>query len=205
MKLNLLAHWKEVALIVAVVLAGIFFKAWLEGHDQALLAQAQIKEQQSVIQQKDFDIQQAQIDRDKILAHEQDELQTIARTRAAVLSSSPREQLDALSAAIQQPLKLEDNAQTGKQDAVLPDAPSALPNVLDFIYKCQECSTSLAARASEISDLNYEIKSLNDKVSAVEAQRDAALKIHGTGFWNRAKWLAIGAGGGALTYAIIRH
>jgi hypothetical protein len=199
------ARWKEVLIVGLLAALGVGFRMWLEGHDQALLAKAQISEQQAIIQQKDQDLQQAAIDRDKILADEHQHLQAIEAVKERVLQSSPQDQLDALSQAIQQPLEMQKNPDTGKQDAVLPDAPEALPKVLEFAYNCQECSTSLQARTAEIADLNGEIKTLTEKGVALESQRDAALKMHGTGFWTRAKWFAIGAGGGAVAYVIVHH
>lgn len=198
-------RWKEVLIVALLAALGLTFRMWLEGHDQTIRAQAQISQQQQVIQQKDQAIAQAQSERTQILADEQQHLQSLEQLRSAIVTQSPSQQLSALAKAIQQPIELRPNVDTGKQEVVLPDAPDSLPKVLDLAYKCQECSVSLAARDAEVANLNLQIKDLDDKAAALTTQRDDAIAMHKTTFWSRAKWFAIGSGAGAVTVAILHH
>jgi hypothetical protein len=200
-----MSKWKEITIVALVVLLGVGFKMWLEGHDQTIRAQAEIQKQQGLIQQKDQDLFQKDADRQEILVQERQQLQTLAAAQEKILSASPQQQMQALGDAVQQPLELKTDTDTGKQDLVLPDAPGAMPSLLKMVYKCRECQASLSAEQLEVANLEGQINDWKDKAAALETQRDAAVKIHKTTFWNRAKWFVVGAGAGAVTYVAVHH
>lgn len=77
-----------------------------------------------------------------------------------------------------------------------------LPALRDYVESCEACSLRLHTARQDLAAKDEQLKLAGERLSAMEKQRDAAMKAaKGGGFWHRVgtafKWFAIGAGAGA--------
>ena len=92
--------------------------------------------------------------------------------------------------------------QNPKPAAVATIPQADLPAIRDAIEGCKECRLKLAAAEQDLASEKEQLRLAGEQLSAVERERDAALKAaKGGGFWRRArraaKWFLIGAAAGA--------
>ena len=93
--------------------------------------------------------------------------------------------------------------QNPKPDAVATIPQADLPAIRDAIEGCKECQLKFTAAEQDLASEKEQLRLAGEQLSAVERERDAALKAaKGGGIWQRArraaKWFLIGAAAGAV-------
>jgi hypothetical protein len=139
-------YWREVAVVVALILAGLCFKAWLENHDAALLAKAEriqlVQERDQIKAERD-----AKVEEIEKLRKEVREPEVIVREIPKYLpfhvESTPSTVIDGEMAAPQITIQ-----------------GANLVGLWDFTQKCRECEVKLTSREEEVKNLEGQIKSL---------------------------------------------
>jgi hypothetical protein len=167
-------HLLAIAVVVGVVLAGLAFRAWLDGHDEMMRMKATIAEQGRVIEQVDKDLKTRDTARVEAKA---------AIGNRVAQAHTPAAQTDILNDWLksQQALKPAEN---------LPDAPSAEQPVMNLNQgqlkdltaragKCMQCEVDRDAFALDKEDLKK-------KYEAMKLERDAAVTAaKGGSRWRR--------------------
>ena len=181
-------YWKEIALIAALLIAGVIGYSWLKAHDAWLRYQALAELKDAQIAQRDAEARNYQ--------RQIENLQKQAQTPQQVVKLIP--QIVKVPAGVPEPVVIEHPDKLTQQDvSQLPDAPSTLlPDqtvklLTDQAASDLACQKSWAACQQDYADMKKE--------------RDAAVKARNGSFWQRAKQIGIGiAIGGALGYAAHR-
>ena len=160
------------------------FKSWIAEHDARLLADAQVKDAQTTIDQLRQQIASGKVEVQK-------QVQVVVKEVAA--AKTPSQQIAEIPKLAAEPL----NPQS------LPDAPSAvkvdLQPLLAQLSECKQDSIKLGACQQEIQ--------YRDQIEVEQGKQVTALKKK-PGFWHRvgdtAKKVAIGAGVGIVTVVLVR-
>ncbi len=181
-------YWKEIALIAALIVAGVIGYSWLKAHDAWVRYQALAEAKDVQIAQRDAEARKYQL--------EIENLKQQAQTPQQVVKLIP--QIIKVPAGLPEPVVIERPDKLTPQDvSQLPDAPSTLlPNqtvklLTDQAADDLACQKSWAACRQDYADAKKE--------------RDAAAKARNGSFWQRAKQMGIGlAIGGAIGYAAHR-
>jgi len=182
------AYWKEIALIAALIVAGVIGYSWLKAHDAWVRYQALAQLKDAQIAQRDAEARKYQQDID--------DLKKQAETPQQVVKLIP--QIIRVPPDAPQPITIDHpNQLTPQQVSQLPDAPSTLlpdPTLKGLADQAADdlaCQKSAAACQADYADMKKE--------------RDAAVKARNGSFWQRAKQIAIGiAIGGVVGYAAHR-
>jgi hypothetical protein len=151
--------------LLALVLGGLGFKAWLDHHDAVLKMQDTIAEQQRIIQGKDADIKA----RDAAAVAAKQEID-----RQVAAAKTPRQNATLLNQWVRPTKPIE-------VPAPLPDSPGTVagPVVLDesqlrdltvFAGKCKQCDVDKAALEGNVTDWKA-------KFDAVSKERDVAVAV----------------------------
>jgi hypothetical protein len=165
-------YWREVAVVAALALAVLCFKAWLENHDAVLLAKA---ERIQLVQERD----QIKAERDAKV-EEIEKLRKEVREPEVIVREIPK--------------YLPFHVETQPSSRPNPDGSMAAPQITiqgdnliglwDFTQKCRECEVKLASRETEVKNLEGQIKSLE--------------KLKNRPWWKSPKlWFTVGVIGGA--------
>jgi hypothetical protein len=194
------------AALAALVAAAFIARQWLGAHDAWIRAQATQKVQQQVIDQ--VKLQEAQIVADQKardhaaqeqLAAMQAEVDKV-QSAAQIARWLPAQIATAKPITIQVPQPTKENPHPAAQASIPRED---LPQLRDYVESCKECSVKLHTAQQDLAAEDQRLELAGEKLSAVEKQRDAALKAaRGGGFWHRlwtaTKWFALGAAAGAV-------
>jgi len=181
-------YWKEIALIAALIIAGVTGYSWLKAHDAWIRYEALAQQKDAQIAQRDAEAKKYQADIEQ--------LKQQAQSPQQVVKLIP--QIVKVPADLPEPVVIEHPDKLTQQDiSQLPDAPSTLlpdPTVKLLIDQAADdlaCQKSWAACQQNYADMKKE--------------RDAAVSARKGSFLQRAKHIAIGiAIGGAIGYAAHR-
>ncbi|MGO9210849.1 MAG: hypothetical protein ACLPXM_05970 [Terriglobales bacterium] len=181
-------YWKEIALIAALIIAGVTGYSWLKAHDAWIRYEALAQQKDAQIAQRDAEAKKYQADIEQ--------LKQQAQSPQQVVKLIP--QIVKVPADLPEPVVIEHPDKLTQQDvSQLPDAPSTLlpdPTVKLLVDQAADdlaCQKSWAACQQNYADMKKE--------------RDAAVKARSGSFWQRAKQIGIGiAIGGAIGYAAHR-
>jgi len=181
-------YWKEIALIAALIIAGVTGYSWLKAHDAWIRYEALAQQKDAQIAQRDAEAKKYQADIEQ--------LKQQAQSPQQVVKLIP--QIVKVPADLPEPVVIEHPDKLTQQDvSQLPDAPSTLlpdPTVKLLVDQAADdlaCQKSWAACQQNYADLKKE--------------RDAAVSARKGSFLQRAKQIAIGiAIGGAIGYAAHR-
>lgn len=181
-------YWKEIALIAALIIAGVIGYSWLKAHDAWLRYQALAEVKDAQIAQRDAQARNYQL--------QIENLQKQAQTPQQVVKLIP--QIVKVPAGLPEPVVIEHPDKLTLQEVnQLPDAPSTLlPDqtvklLTDQAANDLACEKSWATCRQDYADMKKE--------------RDAAVKARNGSLWQRAKQIAIGiAIGGVIGYAAHR-
>jgi hypothetical protein len=129
-------YWREVAVVVALALAVLCFKAWLENHDAVLLARA---ERAQIIADRDAKVEEIEKLRKEI------------RDPKVIIREIPK----------YVPFHIESNVGSlpsgNAEDPAIPPeikiVGNEIPKLWDYVQKCRECEVKLAAAEKEINNL----------------------------------------------------
>lgn len=191
-----------------LAVSGYLGSSWLAAHDAQVKLAATLDAQKTVIDQ-------AQRDRDAHAAADKARDAQTAATIASMQKALEKVQTPAeiaawlpkqAPAAAPQPITIQMPPATAANPApaATVSVPQAdLPAIRDQIEQCRECSLKLATAQQDVASRDAQLKSAGEQLSALERERDAAVKAsRGGGFWARvkrgAKWFVIGAGAGAV-------
>lgn len=88
----------------------------------------------------------------------------------------------------------------------LEDAPAAK----QYLQECETCKLELPKLQADLADREAQMKLAQQQIESIQSQRDAAIKASkGGSFWrrlkNNAKWLVIGAAGGAIAVEAVKR
>ena len=183
--------------VVALAAAALFAHSWLDARREQTQLSATLAQQNVLLAQAAAREQQ----RDAELAH------TLAQINAFKQSiRTPQQAAVAIPEAVNPLLPAPVTLAMPKPDAAV-NAPATatvpladLKPLSDMISDCKACRAQLPVLQANLADEEQ-------KVAALATERDAAVKVaHGT-FWSRvrhsAKWLAIGAGLGAIAARLV--
>ncbi len=183
-------YWKEIALIAALIAAGVTGYSWLKAHDAWIRFQieSRLKDQQIALRDK-----QAAADRETIeqLKKQTQTTQQVVREISKVISLPTP-----VSIAEPQPQQQKGDGSDGLPDAPQPQTGIVIPPedvkpLFDRLADCKAMESQLSACQQNYLDMKRE--------------RDLAVQVHRGSFWQRAKQIAIGiAIGGAIGYAAHR-
>jgi hypothetical protein len=201
--------WRHTVLVgVAVAALGstsVAFFSWVGAHNAWVRAKGTIQAQAQTI------------DRVKKQAAEVSLVQKTRDEAAAAQLAAMRKKVEQLKTATQvaawlpkqiptpEPVKITVPNPTKKSPtpaAVATIPQPDLPALRNYVESCRACSLELHTAQQDLATKDQQLKLAGERLSAVEKERDAALRAaKGGGFWHRAgiafKWLAIGAGAGA--------
>ena len=202
--------WKHKVLIagviVALLLVAMALGSYIGAREDRIRMQATLDAQKTLFQNAAEERQRhAQEDaaRDAAAQKQLDAmrqfLQQNAQTAQQIARWAP------LQAQLPQPINVNlppATQQNPKPDAVATIPQADLPAIRDAIEGCKECRLKLAAAEQDLASEKEQLRLAGEQLSAVERERDAALKAaKGGGFWRRArraaKWFLIGAAAGA--------
>jgi hypothetical protein len=202
------AKWEIVGAVLALVVVCIIGGSWLGAREDRIRMQATLDAQKTVIEtaaKQSKDLQSAEAERDKATAASVATLQATAAkqvTPAEIVAWLPRQ------APVPQPITFQIPAATAQNpspDATASIPQSDLPALRDDVAQCQTCFLKLTAAQADLSSRDERLKLAGEQLSAVQNERDAAIKAaKGGGFWSRvhrsSKWLVIGGAlaGGAI-------
>ncbi len=188
---------------IAFVGGGIAVSAWIKAHDSWVRAQATVQaqavtmrevareEQQVTSQEKERDTQTA-----RVIAKMQAELERV-KTPRQIAAWLPQQV--PLPQAVKITVPRPSRANPKPAGVAIIPRPDLLP-LRDYVESCKVCSVKLATAQEDLAAKQQELTLAGEKLSAVEKQRDAALKAARRTFWERlltrAKWLVVGAGAG---------
>jgi preprotein translocase subunit Sss1 len=181
-------YWKEIALIAALIAAGVIGYSWLKAHDAWMRFQveSQLKDHQIALRDK-----QAATDRETIeqLKKQTQTTQQIAREIPKVIS-------------LPTPVTItESPPQTGSGRDGLPDAPQPQTGIVIP----PEDVKPLFDRLADCKAMESQLSACQQNYLDMKKERDLAVKAHSGSFWQRAKQIGIGiAIGGAIGYAAHR-
>jgi len=181
-------HWKEIALIAALITAGATGYSWLKAHDAWIRFEALAQEKDVQIAQRDAEAKRYQADIEQ--------LKKQAQTPQQVVKLIP--QIVKLPANLPEPVVIEHPNRLTQQDvSQLPDAPSTLlPNQTAKLLTDQAADDLACQKSWAACQQNY---------SDMKKERDAAVSARKGSFLQRARQIAIGiAIGGAIGYAARR-
>ncbi len=181
-------YWKEIALIAALIIAGVTGYSWLKAHDAWIRYEALAQQKDAQIAQRDAEAKKYQADIEQ--------LKQQAQTPQQVVKLIP--QIVKVPADLPEPVVIEHPDKLTQQDvSQLPDAPSTLlPNPTVKLLADQAADDLACQKSWAACQQNY---------ADMKKERDLAVKARSGSFWQRAKQIAIGiAIGGAIGYAAHR-
>lgn len=201
--------WGHAALASAAVAAlggaGMAFSAWRGAHNAWIQAKETIRGQEQTI--RDAKRSAAQIASEERQRDQAAAEQLAAMKKQVERLKTARQIADWLpkQLATPEPVKIEVPRKTKSHPApaAIATIPQPdLPALRDYVESCKECSVRLQAEQEDLAGQQEQLRLAGERLSAVEKERDAALKAaKGGGFWHRLKnefkWFAIGAGAGA--------
>jgi preprotein translocase subunit Sss1 len=193
-------YWKEIALIAALIAAGVIGYSWLKAHDAWMRFQVEsrIKDQQIALRDK-----QAATDRQTI-----EQLKKQTQTTQQIVREIPK--VISLPAPVQESLVgsrsplANDQRQTTKDPSaqVLPEAPP--PQQTGLWFPPADVKP-LFDRLADCKAMESQLSACQQNYLDMKKERDLAVKAHSGSFWQRAKQIGIGiAIGGAIGYAVHR-
>lgn len=202
--------WKHkvmLALIAAGLVAGILgFRTWLSEHDLRLHAEEQSKTQQAV--QSEVNAQMAALakqmaDRD---AAYQSQLKSLDNRFSAAGSSDQLAQLVSQLMALQTPIKVVTPAATPENPHPTPVAQVSdidAPRVKAYFQDCEQCKLDRTKLQADAATREQQAQLAQKTIDSLKTERDTwKTTAKGGSFMQRlgraAKWLAIGAGAGAV-------
>jgi hypothetical protein len=170
---------------IVLISGGLFFfRMWLSEHDARILADVQVKESQSTIDQLRQQIAAGKVETQK-------QVQVIIKEVQA--AKTPAQQIAEINKLAQNPIHAE---------PVLSDPSKVLVDLAPMLEEESECRQ----QAVKLGACEQEIK-LRDSIDIEQGKQVAALKKK-PGFWHRvadtAKKVAIGVGVGIVTAVVIR-
>lgn len=201
--------WRHTVLagvaVAALGSASVAFSSWAGAHDAWVRAKGTIQAQTQTIDQV------------KKQAAKIASVEKIRDEAAAAQLSAMRKKVDQLKTATQiaawlpkqiptpEPVKITVPSPTKKRPtpAVVATIPQPdLPALRNYVESCRACSVELHTAQQDLATKDQQLKLAGERLSAVQKERDAALRAaKGGSFWHRAgiafKWFAIGAGAGA--------
>jgi hypothetical protein len=181
-------RWKEIALIAALIAAGVIGYSWLKAHDAWVRYQALAEAKDAQIAQRDAEASKYQL--------EIEDLKKQAQTPQQVVKLIP--QVVKVPAGLPEPVVIEHPDKLTPQDvSQLPDAPSTLLPDQTVKLLTDQAADDLACQKSWTT--------CRQDYADMKKERDAAVKARNGSFWQRAKQIGIGlAIGGAIGYAAHR-
>ncbi len=182
------AYWKEIALIAALIIAGVIGYSWLKAHDAWIRYQALAEAKDAQIAQRDAEARKYQLDIEN--------LKKQAQTPQQVVKLIP--QIVRVPAGLPEPVVIDHPDKLSPEDvSQLSDAPSTLLPDQTVKLLTDQAADDLACQKSWAAcQRNY---------ADMKKERDAAVKARSGSFWQRAKQIGIGiAIGGAIGYAAHR-
>ncbi len=201
--------WRHAALAGAAAAAlggtGMAFSAWQGAHNAWMQAKGTIRGQEQTIRemkQSATRIATEEKRRDQAAAE-----QLAAMKKQVERLKTGRQIADWLPKQLPmpEPVKIEVPHRTKAHPA--PAAVATIPRpdlpaLRDYVESCKACSVKLHTAEQDLAAQAQELRLAGERLSAVEKERDAALKAaKGGGFWHGVKigfkWFAIGAGAGA--------
>ncbi len=201
-----LKHKVLIGILLAFLVGGaLAFRSWLVEHDLRLHAEEQSKAQQTIVAQN----QQANQALQALIQQVRDDnaKSSAALAQAVANLKTPNDQLAWVISQLKmqpgQPPITINVPKNPEQPATINVPQRRIPEVTEAVQGCQQCKLDLNARTQELSFSQQQKQKLDGSLKAMTAERDtwkAAAK--GGSFWQRtkrsAKWLAIGAGAGAV-------
>lgn len=191
--------------VLAIVVSGIIGGSWLGAREEGIRLKATLDAQQQVIAssaKQAKDIQDAEVERDKVTAANVAALQAAAarQTTSAEIAAWLPKQIQT-----PQPITFTIPAATAQNPtpSAIASIPQAdLPVLRDEVTQCQVCAQKLSNAQSDLSSEHEKEVLAGEQLSAMTKERDAAVTAaKGGSKWARikraAKWLAVGAGIGA--------
>lgn len=201
--------WKHTAMAAATIFAlggtGIALSAWRGAHDAWVQAQGTIREQEQTVRQAKQSA--ARIASEEKRRDEAEAAQLAGMKKQVERLKSTREIAAWLPKQVPTPepvkIKVPQATKTSPTPAAVATIPQPdLPALRDYVESCKVCSVKLHAAQQDLAAQKQQLQLAGERLSAVEKERDAALKAaKGGGFWHRMKnefkWFVIGAGAGA--------
>jgi hypothetical protein len=189
-------YWKEIALIAALIVAGVISYSWLKAHDAWLRFQieSQSKDQQIAIRDRQAAADRAAIEELKKQAQTPQQIvrampQVITLPAPPQAAGVPSEQL--VKSADPEPPAAALPATPQPQQGGIYFPPQDVKPLFDRLADCKSSENQLAGCQQNYQDMKKE--------------RDLAVKARGGSFWQRTKQIGIGiAIGGAIGYAAHR-
>ncbi|HXR40270.1 MAG TPA: hypothetical protein VN776_14315 [Terracidiphilus sp.] len=181
-------YWKEIALIAALIIAGVTGYSWLKAHDAWIRYEALAQQKDAQIAQRDAEAKKYQADIEQ--------LKQQAQTPQQVVKLIP--QIVKVPAGLPEPVTIEHPDKLTQKDVTqLPDSPSTLLPDQTVKLLADQAADDLACQKSWAAcQWNY---------ADMKKERDAAVSARKGSFLQRAKQIAIGiAIGGAIGYAAHR-
>lgn len=190
-------HWKEIALLAAIIVAGAIGYSWLKAHDAWMRFQidSQLKDQQIAVRDK-----QAAADRELM-----EQLKKQTRTPQQIVREIPK--------LITLPVPPEESGVRSREsDKVVdsrPPTPDAFPESPQAqpagIYFPPQDAKPLFDRLADCKAMESQLSACQQNYRDMKQERDLAVKARKGSFWQRAKQIGIGiAIGGAIGYAAHR-
>ena len=202
--------WKHKALLAAVavtlLLAAMAIGSYIGAREDRIRMQATLDAQKAVIQQAAQERQrhvQEDAARDTAAQKQLDAMQQLLQRNV----QTPQQIARWAPQQVQVPQPINVNIPPATPQNPSPDAVATIPQVdlpaiREAIAGCKECKLKLETAQQDLASQKEQLRLAGEQLSAVERERDAALKAaKGGGFWQRtgraAKWFLIGAAAGA--------
>jgi hypothetical protein len=197
----------EIAAIVILICAGALgFRTWLSEHDLRLQADAKSKAQEAAQVQAAAQIatiQKQMADRD---AAYQSEIQTLDKKFGQTATPDQLAQLVSQLMGLKQPIQVVTPGATAGNANPAPEARVPVidaPQVKAYFQECEQCKAERTKLQADAADRQAQADLAQKQIEALKSERDTwKTAAKGGSFWQRtgraAKWLAIGAGAGAV-------
>jgi hypothetical protein len=201
-----LRHKLEIAgAILALLIIGIVYRAWLADHEERIKLKATLDAQNQIL----ADAGKREAARDAVLKDSLAQLEDLKKrtqTPAQVVKALPQ------VLTLPQPITITLPAALAQGDpkllGVQPGETATIPAedlkpLFDFAATCKECQAKVIVLQQDKADDTV-------KIGALVKERDAAVRVaNGGSKWQRikraAKWFAIGAGAGAVALKASGH
>lgn len=201
-----------VAVILAVLLAGIGFHEWMLEHDARIKAETSAKQDQGTI----ADLQKQ---RDTLTAADKQRDDAAAAaiatlSRAAASQTTPKQIAAWLPKEIPVPQPITVQVPTTTPANPAPPAIASIPEadlapIKDLLVQAKTCSLELPEAKSDLSSCQAQLKLAGEQLSAAQNEAASWKKAAKGTFWGRVKhdvkWFGVGAAAGAIAGLAAKH
>lgn len=206
-------HTKGAAIAVLLVAgclgAAAYAHSLIEGARSQAVQDTEAKfQKQLAVQQADFEAKLKARD-----AVYQQQIQSLQLRFQKAVTPPEIAQLASQLMGLKQPIQIVTPPPSSQEPNPKPVAQISLadaPQAKQYLQECETCKLELPKLQADLADREAQMKLAQQQIESLKSQRDAAITASkGGSFWrrlkNNAKWLIIGAAGGAIAVEAVKH